>query len=62
VILKLTISASGEVTDVQLVRGDEPFAAAAMEAVRTWRYRPAQLDGRSVAAVHMVSIPFRIRS
>lgn len=61
VILKVRISATGEVIDVQLIRGDEPFASAAIAAVRTWRYRPAQLDGRAVAFTRRVQIPFRIR-
>jgi len=59
--LKVRISATGEVVDVQLIRGDEPFASAAIAAVRTWRYRPAQLDGRAVAFTRRVQIPFRIR-
>jgi TonB family protein len=46
VILKVHISATGEVTEVELIRGEEPFASVAIAAVRTWRYRPATVDGR----------------
>ena len=62
VILKVRISDTGAVLDVQLIRGDEPFASVAIAAVRTWRYRPALVDGRPVAFTRRVQIPFRIRS
>jgi protein TonB len=61
VILKVTITATGEVAEVRVLRGDEPFVAAAVAAVRAWRYRPAVLDGRAVAATRIVKVPFRIR-
>ena len=61
VILKVRISATGEVIDVQLIRGAEPFASVAIAAVRTWRYRPALVDGKPSAFTRRVQIPFRIR-
>lgn len=62
VVLKLKISATGEVLDVEVVRGDEPFVAAALAAVRTWRYRPALIDGQPAAFSRRVKIPFRLRA
>lgn len=62
VILKVRISDTGEVVAVELIRGDEPFASAAIAAVRTWRYRPATIDGRPSPYTRRVQIPFRIRS
>lgn len=62
VILEIRISESGAVVDVEVVRGDEPFVAAALAAVRTWRYRPALVDGRPVPFTRRIKIPFRIRS
>jgi TonB family protein len=61
VILKVHISATGEVTEVELIRGEEPFASVAIAAVRTWRYRPATVDGRPSPFTRRVQIPFRIR-
>lgn len=61
VILKVRISATGEVISVELIRGDEPFASVAIAAVRTWRYRPALIDGTPVPFTRRVQIPFRIR-
>ncbi len=62
VVLKVAISESGEVTAVQVLRGDEPFASAAVAAVKSWRYTPAMLDGRPVATTRIVKMPFRIRT
>jgi len=61
VVLKVRISATGEVIAVELIRGEEPFASVAIAAVRTWRYRPALIDGTPVAFTRRVQIPFRIR-
>lgn len=60
VILKLVIGSNGLVLDVQVLRGSEPFVTAAVEAVKTWRYKPAQADGKPISVFHIVKIPFRI--
>jgi periplasmic protein TonB len=62
VVLKVRISIAGEVIGIELLRGDEPFVAAAIAAVRTWRYRPALIDGKPSAFTRRVQIPFRIRA
>jgi len=62
VVLRVRISASGEVTKVDLVRGDEPFVAAAIAAVKTWRYSPATDAGKAVASTRLVKIPFRLHA
>jgi protein TonB len=61
VLLRLSISETGEVVDVVVLRGAEPFLAAALAAVRTWRYQPPREDGRAIAGTRVVRIPFRIR-
>jgi periplasmic protein TonB len=60
VILRIRISAAGRVSDVKVVKGDEPFASAAVDAVKTWRYQPALLDGVPTPVARLVRIPFRI--
>ena len=42
------ISAEGKVYDVTVVKGSPLFIRAAVEAVETWRYKPAQLNGTPV--------------
>ncbi|AGC48330.1 serine/threonine protein kinase [Myxococcus stipitatus DSM 14675] len=61
VVLKLVVTARGEVRDVTVMRGEEPFASAALRAVRTWRYQPAMLEGQPVAVYRVVKVPFRLR-
>lgn len=60
--LKVRISAAGEVTEVTLLSGEEPFAAVAIAAVKSWRYQPATDNGTPVASTKIVSIPFRLQS
>lgn len=62
VVLKIRISATGEVVDVELVRGEEPFASAASEAVKTWKYTPETVDGKPTASTRLVKIPFRLNA
>lgn len=62
VILKIVIDEEGRVTQVDVLRGGEPFASAAVRAVRTWRYRPATLDGNPISIYRVVKVPFRLRS
>ncbi len=61
VILKLVVTETGQVRDVKVLRGEEPFVSAAVRAVSTWRYEPALLEGRPVAVYRMVKVPFRLR-
>lgn len=60
VILKLIIFADGTVGDVRVVEGEEPFASAAVAAVKSWRYEPARLNGRPIAVYREVRIPFKL--
>lgn len=62
VILKIVIAESGEVTRIEVLRGEEPFASAAIAAVRTWRYSPALVDGQPAPVFRIVKVPFRLRS
>jgi TonB family protein len=61
VLLKIVVSASGQVTDIQVLR---PLGMGlddrAIEAVRQWKFRPATLDGKPVAATATVDVSFRL--
>jgi TonB family protein len=62
VILKIVISERGLVQNVDVVKGDEPFASAARQAVARWRYRPASFQGEPIAVFKIVKVPFRLAS
>ncbi|MCY1019956.1 TonB family protein [Pyxidicoccus sp. MSG2] len=61
VILKVVVTETGQVRDVSVLRGEEPFVSAAVRAVGTWRYQPALLEGRPIAVYRVVKVPFRLR-
>jgi len=49
-VLKVTVDASGAVTDVVVVTGVDPaLDATAIATVKTWRFRPALACGKPVA-------------
>ena len=55
VILHFVVDDRGVVRDPQVLEGEEPFATAALNAVKRWRYEPARDSGRPVA------VPWQIR-
>jgi periplasmic protein TonB len=59
VVLEAVITSSGMVDEVRVVASRGPLLdAAAVSAVRRWRYRPATLNGRAVAVFLTVTIRF----
>jgi len=49
-VLKVTVDADGNVTDVKVVNGvDAALDAAAIQTVKTWRFKPAMACGKPVA-------------
>lgn len=60
VILKVVILATGTVAKVEVMRGDEPFASAAVEAVKGWKYKPAMHKGQPISVYRIIQIPFKL--
>jgi periplasmic protein TonB len=58
VVLAATISKAGTIQNLRLLSGPPMLAAAAEEAVRTWRYRPYQLNGNPVDVETTVNVVF----
>lgn len=58
VILKVTVSSSGEIEDVRVLQRAKGFTQQAIETVRKWKFEPAKLDGRPVAASIPVAFSF----
>jgi len=50
VLLEALIDPSGEIAEVRVVQGENPFLEKALAAVRTWSFLPARADGHTVEA------------
>jgi protein TonB len=64
VLLRVAVSAAGAPSSVAVVSssGHPLLDRAALDAVRHWRFVPAERDGHPVAAVADVPIVFRLSS
>jgi protein TonB len=61
-ILQAVIGTGGEVQELTVLKSAHPaLDAAARDAVRQWRYRPATLNGRLVRVFLTVTVEFRLR-
>lgn len=60
--LRLSIAASGRVTQVEPVGSADPafLAAARSHLLRYWRYRPATEDGHAVASTLVITLRFEL--
>jgi periplasmic protein TonB len=62
VILQLSVDEAGKLISVSVARGSGHRALdeAAIAAVKQWRFEPAVVDGRPVAAVAELPVRFRL--
>lgn len=60
VVLDGVIAEDGSVREVKVVSGPQVLAAAAIEAVGQWRYRPSMLNGKSVEIEERITIVFTL--
>jgi protein TonB len=58
VLLEGVIDRDGSVRDIRLLRGDARLSAAAIEAVRQWRYEPFRSNGERVDMLATLSVHF----
>jgi protein TonB len=63
VILRVYVDTSGKPKEIQLVQssGYQRLDQAALEAVKMWRFTPAQYTGQAVAAWVQVPVSFQLR-
>lgn len=59
-VLEATVGVDGRVTAVQLLRGHPLFDAAAIEAVKQWRYQPLLLNGVPTPFIVTVTLNFNL--
>ncbi len=56
--LEVTVSERGDVSGVWVIRGPAVFVSSAMDAVKQWRYVPAQKNGKNVESKVRLNIRF----
>ena len=61
VVVEALVGREGGVLKTRVREGDPILADAAEEAVRGWRFRPAQWNGRGVTAWVAIPVVFRLR-
>ncbi|GLH74208.1 hypothetical protein GETHLI_27100 [Geothrix limicola] len=61
VVLLMTVDEGGRPIQVQVLEGHPAFHEAALQAARQWRFEPARLDGRPVAAAFRLTLKFALR-
>lgn len=59
VVLKTVVDDSGNVESVHLIEGNPALAAAAIQAVKQWRYRPYVRNGKSLPFQTVVLVDFQ---
>ena len=60
VVLQVTISKTGTITNLHVVSGPAMLQQAAMDAVKTWRYRPYLLNGEPVEVETTINVVFTL--
>lgn len=58
VVLKATITKQGTIEGVQVLSGPKVLAPSAVDAVKTWKYRPYMLDSQPVAVETTITVLF----
>jgi protein TonB len=59
--LEADVGETGSVTEVREVSGNPVLAKAAATALRKWRFRPFQAEGKPVRAIAVLSFQFHSR-
>ncbi len=60
VVLQATISKSGTIENLQVISGPQMLQQAAIDAVRTWRYRPYLLNDQPIEVETTVNVIFKL--
>ena len=60
VVLQATIGRGGEIENLRVISGPPLLQQAALDAVRSWRYKPFYLNGEPVAVETTVNVIFSL--
>jgi len=58
VVIDALVDATGKVSDMRVISGTPRLTQVAMQALPTWKYEPARLNGQPIAMHMNVSINF----
>jgi TonB family protein len=61
VVLRAEIDTNGDVENLTLVSGHPALAAAAIDAVKQWKYKPYTLNGQPVKVETLVTVRFQLQ-
>ena len=61
VVLQIIVGRNGAVHDVRFISGPPILAAAAIDAVQNWQYRPSYLNGWPLESEMLVTVKFSLR-
>lgn len=60
--LEATISKTGAITSVKVMKGNTQLSKAAVDAVKQWKYKPYLLDGEPVEIQTQITVVFKLPS
>jgi TonB family protein len=60
VLIHATVTDQGRVSNMKVVSGNPVLAKAAMDAVRRWRYHPAQMNGKPTPIETDITLNFKL--
>jgi len=60
VVLQAIISKTGSIEDLHVISGPPLLQGAAMDAVKTWRYRPYRFNGEPVEVQTTINVVFAL--
>jgi protein TonB len=60
VVVSAEVGANGNVTSAKAISGPVFLRAAAIDAVKQWKYAPALADGKPASAVVTIDVEFRL--
>jgi protein TonB len=58
VIVEAVISKEGTVSDLRVISGHPLLTQAALDAIKTWKYKPIELNGQPTAVVTTITVNF----
>ena len=59
IVLDVVVGRDGSVVDTHALNGPEVLAQSAMDALRWWRFKPYQVDGRPAVVETTVAVEFK---